>query len=124
MVRAQIPFGRKSILETYGEVLFRAWKASEGELRREIEDGFLQGLVEGAIHARSRLLAASVRRVLGGFINQRTSDEVEKLIFRLVEPVLFRSLQVLVAVCAYGSFVFFIIYDRIVIRRPISNKCY
>lgn len=124
MVRAQIPFGRKSILETYGEVLFRAWKVSEGELRREIEDGFLQGLVEGAIHARSRLLAASVRRVLGGFINQRTSDEVEKLIFRLVEPVLFRSLQVLVAVCAYGSFVFLIIYDRIVIRRPISDKCY
>ncbi|KAJ8638309.1 hypothetical protein MRB53_012576 [Persea americana] len=93
MIRAQIPFGRKSILEAYGEVLFRGWKAADGELRGEIEDGFLQGLVEGAIHARSRSLAGSVRRVLGGFINQRTTDGVEKLLFRLVEPVLFRSLQ-------------------------------
>lgn len=112
MIRAQIPFGRKSILEAYGEVLFRGWKAADGELRVEIEDGFLQGLVEGAIHARSRSLAASVRRVLGGFINQRTTDGVEKLLFRLVEPVLFRSLQVLlVAVCFNGFFFLFFMLE-------------
>ncbi|OMP01820.1 Armadillo-like helical [Corchorus olitorius] len=57
MIKAQIPFGRKSMLEAYG-------------------------------------LASSIRRVLGGFINQRTVDGVEKLLFRLAEPVLFRSLQV------------------------------
>ncbi|XP_058081302.1 uncharacterized protein LOC131229378 isoform X2 [Magnolia sinica] len=91
LIHAQIPFGRKSMLEAYADVLFRAWK--EGGSRDEIESGFLQGLVEGAIHASSRPLAASVRRILGGFINQRTTDGVEKVLFRLVEPVLFRSLQ-------------------------------
>lgn len=95
MIKAQIPFGRKSVLEGYGEILFRAWKWVEGDLRGEIEDGFLQSLVEGAIHASSAAFAASVRRVLGGFITQRTTDGVEKLIFRLAEPVIFRSLQVL-----------------------------
>ncbi|KAL5821859.1 hypothetical protein ACOSQ3_023741 [Xanthoceras sorbifolium] len=94
MIKSQIPFGRKSMLEAYGEVLFRAWKAVEEGFRKEIEDGFLQGLVEGAIHASTKGLAASIRRVLGGFMNQRTFDGVEKLLFKLAEPVIFRSLQV------------------------------
>ncbi|KAH7566693.1 hypothetical protein JRO89_XS08G0217300 [Xanthoceras sorbifolium] len=94
MIKSQIPFGRKSMLEAYGEVLFRAWKVVEEGFRKEIEDGFLQGLVEGAIHASSKGLAASIRRVLGGFMNQRTFDGVEKLLFKLAEPVIFRSLQV------------------------------
>ncbi|XWS45153.1 hypothetical protein CRYUN_Cryun15aG0112000 [Craigia yunnanensis] len=94
MIKSQIPFGRKSMLEAYGEIVFKGWKGVEGELKREIEDGFLMGLVEGAIHASSKGLGSSIRRILGGFINQRTVDGVEKLLFRLAEPVIFRSLQV------------------------------
>ncbi|XP_077233804.1 ARM repeat superfamily protein [Tasmannia lanceolata] len=94
MIRSQIPFGRKGMLEAYADVLFRAWKVAEGSLRDEIEKEFLQSLIEGAIHGSSSSLAASIRRVLGGFINQRTTNGVEKLLFRLAEPVLFRSLQV------------------------------
>ncbi|KAF2295552.1 hypothetical protein GH714_033180 [Hevea brasiliensis] len=94
MMRSQIPFGRKSILEAYGEVLFRAWKSAGGELKNEIENGFLQGLIDGAIHASSGVFGASIRRILGGFVSQRITDGVEKLLFRLAEPVIFRSLQV------------------------------
>lgn len=94
LLKSQIPFGRKSVLEAFADILFRAWKESEGSLREEIEDGFLQGLIEGAIYAGSKFLAASVRRVLGVFVQQRMTDGVEKLLLRLVEPVLFRSLQV------------------------------
>ncbi|KAF8017313.1 hypothetical protein BT93_H2486 [Corymbia citriodora subsp. variegata] len=94
MIKSQIPFGRKSMLEAYGDILFRAWNAAEGGSKEEIENGFLQGLIEGAIHSSSAALATSIRRVLGGFINQRTVDGVEKVLFRLTEPVLFRSLQV------------------------------
>ncbi|OVA07541.1 Condensin-2 complex subunit G2 [Macleaya cordata] len=94
IIRSQIPFGRKSMLEAYADILFRAWKVAEGSLRDEIENGFLQGLIEGAVHASTGSFAASIRRVLGGFITQRTTDGVEKLLFCLAEPVLFRSLQV------------------------------
>lgn len=94
MIRSQIPFGRKSMLEAYGDVVFRAWKVSEGAYREEIENGFMQGLIEGAMHASSAVFAASIRRVLGVFIIQRTTNGVEKLLFRLAEPVIFRSLQV------------------------------
>ncbi|KAL6961354.1 hypothetical protein U1Q18_039122 [Sarracenia purpurea var. burkii] len=94
MIRSQIPFGRKSMLEAYADIVFRAWRLVDGSLQSEIENGFLQGLIEGAIHASSAPLAASIRRVLGGFIIHRTMDGVEKLLFRLAEPVIFRSLQV------------------------------
>ncbi|KAJ7952761.1 putative Condensin-2 complex subunit G2 [Quillaja saponaria] len=94
MIRSQIPYGRKSVLEAYGDVLFRAWKAAEEDWKCEIENGFLQDLIEGAIHASSPAFAASIRKVLGAFINQRTTTGVEKLLFRLAEPVMFRSLQV------------------------------
>ncbi|KAL0450164.1 UNVERIFIED_CONTAM: Condensin-2 complex subunit G2 [Sesamum latifolium] len=94
MIKSQIPFGRKSMLEAYGEIIFRAWKAVEGECKYEIENGFLQGLVEGAIYASSVALAASIRRILGGFVSNRTTEGVDKLIFCLAEPIIFRSLQV------------------------------
>lgn len=94
MIRSQIPYGRKSMLEAYAEIVFRAWKIGNRGSREEIENGFLQGLVESAIHASSGPFAASIRKVLGGFISQRTTDGVEKLLFRLAEPVIFRSLQV------------------------------
>ncbi|XP_019251349.1 PREDICTED: uncharacterized protein LOC109230287 [Nicotiana attenuata] len=94
MLKSQIPFGRKSVLEAYGEVLFRAWQAAEGLSKDEIENNFLQGLIDSCIHASSGELAVSIRRVLGGFVNQRTTEGVEKLLFHLAEPVIFRSLQV------------------------------
>ncbi|KAK1301088.1 hypothetical protein QJS10_CPB13g00391 [Acorus calamus] len=102
IVRSQIPFGRKSVLKAYGDVVFGAWKLCErGEeegqlfLKEEIEKGFLQGLFEGAIHGGPRSLAASIRMVLGGFIGRRAIIvDVDKLLFRLAEPLLFRSLQV------------------------------
>lgn len=94
LIKSQIVFGRKSVLEAYGEILFRAWKGIDPSLRHEIEDGFLQGLIDSAIHANSKPLACSIRRVLGGFIEQRATEGVEKLLFRLSEPLLFRSLQV------------------------------
>ncbi|KAL5706813.1 hypothetical protein ACHQM5_024932 [Ranunculus cassubicifolius] len=94
LIRSQIPFGRKSTLEAYADILFRAWKVAEGSFKEAIEDEFLQGLIEGAIYASSESLSASIRRVLGEFVSQRTVAGVEKLLFRLTEPVIFRSLQV------------------------------
>ncbi|RDX71533.1 Condensin-2 complex subunit G2, partial [Mucuna pruriens] len=94
MIRSQIPFGRKSMLEAYGDIMFRAWRAAQGDSRSEIENRFLQDLIEAAIHAASGPFASYIRRVLGAFINQRTTDGVEKMLYRLADPVIFRSLQV------------------------------
>eukprot|EP01018_Ginkgo_biloba_P001403 Gb_28704 [translate_table: standard] len=94
IIRSQIPFGRNSILEAYGEILYRAWRVAKGSSLDEIEHTCIQGLVEGAIYASSKTLASSIRKVLGGFISQRTQDGVETFLYRLQEPILFRALQV------------------------------
>ncbi|KAJ6670320.1 CONDENSIN-2 COMPLEX SUBUNIT G2 [Salix purpurea] len=57
MIKSQIAFGRKSVLEAYGVILFRAWKGIDGVLKEEFEDGFLQSLIEGSIYANSVVLA-------------------------------------------------------------------
>ena len=95
LIKSQIPFGRKTVLEAYADVLFRFWKHSEENSRVEIEEGFLQSLIEGAIYASSKSMASSIRRVLRVFFDNRATDGIDKLLFRLAEPILFRSLQVL-----------------------------
>ncbi|XP_020581855.1 uncharacterized protein LOC110025618 [Phalaenopsis equestris] len=94
LIKSQIPFGKKSVLEGYADIIFKAWRGSEHSVTLEIEDGFLQDLIEGAIHANTKQFAASIRKVVNGFVGQRTTPGVEKVLFRLAEPVLFRSLQV------------------------------
>ncbi|CAI5997132.1 unnamed protein product [Closterium sp. NIES-64] len=94
IIRNQIPSGRKSLLEAYGEVFFRTWRSAEpGPSLLEIEYGFLQGLIEAAVFARTPELGAAVRRVVGGFSNQMLQRGVDELLLRVSEPIIFRSLQ-------------------------------
>ncbi|CAI9263925.1 unnamed protein product [Lactuca saligna] len=46
----QIPFGRKSMLEAYVDIVFRAWKAANGETREEISWKHMQALVDISTH--------------------------------------------------------------------------
>lgn len=95
MIRSQISTGRKSTLEAYAEIVFKAWKVVEDEESKyDIEIRFLQELIDSCIHASSEQFSASIRRILGGFISQRTNRDVEKLLFHLSEPLIFRSLEV------------------------------
>ncbi|CAM6089519.1 unnamed protein product [Calypogeia fissa] len=93
IIRSQIPYGRKSILEAYGEILYQAWKAAEGPCLHEIEFTCIQGLFETALYASSKALGAAVRTVLEGFAAQKAQDGVESMLFWLLEPLLFRALQ-------------------------------
>lgn len=95
LIRAQVgmPGVKRAALVAYGEVVFRAWKDG-GWVRGEVGEAFLQGMLEGAVHARSKELAKAARKLLSAFVEQRMVAGVEKLIFQLAEPVLFRSLQV------------------------------
>ncbi|XP_037474041.1 uncharacterized protein LOC119350199 [Triticum dicoccoides] len=94
-IRAQVGMmrGRRAAVVAYGEVVFRAWKDG-GWVRGEIGEGFLQGMVEAAVHAADKEVAKAARRILWAFVEQKAVAGVEKLVFSLSEPVLFRSLQV------------------------------
>lgn len=42
IIRNQIPAGRKSILDAYGEIAFQAWRNTFGSCRFEVEHTLLQ----------------------------------------------------------------------------------
>uniref|UniRef100_A0ACD6A6X9 Uncharacterized protein n=1 Tax=Avena sativa TaxID=4498 RepID=A0ACD6A6X9_AVESA len=95
LIRAQVGMigGRRAAVVAYGEVVFRAWKDG-GWVRGQVGEDFLQGMVEAAVHASNKEVAKAARRILWAFVEQKAVAGVEKLVFRLSEPVVFRSLQV------------------------------
>ncbi|KAK3244146.1 hypothetical protein CYMTET_46231 [Cymbomonas tetramitiformis] len=93
IVRNQIPSGRRSILEAYGEILFRAWRNATGPCLAELEYGCMQGLMKAALHASTPAMGAALRRVLGGFHSQKSAKGVDEMLLRLYEPLLFRAVQ-------------------------------
>jgi condensin-2 complex subunit G2 len=111
LIKAQVGMMgvKRAAVVAYGEVVFRAWKDG-GWVRGQIGEGFLQGMVEAAVHGATKEVAKAARKILWAFVEQRAVAGVEKLVFGLAEPVLFRSLQVwplscssLVPLCVTGT---------------------
>lgn len=89
------PGVRKSVLEAYGSVLFRAWRGTEAgsPYRQRIEEDAVQVLIEGATHARSGALFKAVRTVLGQFHAGKVHPGVDEMLARLYDPIMWRSLK-------------------------------
>ncbi|KAF9602983.1 hypothetical protein IFM89_032986 [Coptis chinensis] len=60
LAKTKIPFGRKSMLEAYADILFLAWKVGEGLSGEEIENGFLEG--EPVIFRSLQVANSNVRK--------------------------------------------------------------
>eukprot|EP00793_Prasinoderma_coloniale_P001080 PRCOL_00006071-RA len=91
VVRNNILCGRKSLLDAYSDVLFRAWKGASGPSLKALENR-VQDLMRACLHARTPSLATSLRRVLSAFHSKKKLRDVEALMARLWEPILFKSL--------------------------------
>ncbi|KAL0041759.1 hypothetical protein WJX79_003625 [Trebouxia sp. C0005] len=89
----QIVSGRKSVLDAYGEIIFKAWRAATGACLERIETHLIQNsLIRSALRASSPALAASLRRVLEGLHSQRLTPGSDAMLLRLYHPLLFRDL--------------------------------
>eukprot|EP00004_Rigifila_ramosa_P027830 TRINITY_DN9201_c0_g1_i2.p1 TRINITY_DN9201_c0_g1~~TRINITY_DN9201_c0_g1_i2.p1 ORF type:complete len:1188 (-),score=251.07 TRINITY_DN9201_c0_g1_i2:12-3281(-) len=94
-VKNQIPHCRKSMLKFFGEVYSKTWKESTGPLAARFEFNCLQNLVHHAVHAQTSGLAAAIRTLLKeGFVSQKKHPDVDELLLRLVDPIIWRSLRV------------------------------
>ena len=62
VIRNQIPAGRKSILDAYGEVLFQAWRHTNGGCRYEVENTLVQVRHSAAPMARAARLQLLARQ--------------------------------------------------------------
>jgi condensin-2 complex subunit G2 len=93
IVRNQVPAGRRSVLEAYGEVVYRAWAGATGACLLEVQHTLIQGLVESAVLASTPAVAAALRRGLGGLHAQKHQPGVDAALLALYEPILFRRLN-------------------------------
>lgn len=90
-VKNQMPSTRR-VHASYGEVYFKAWRASEGALRLKIERACIQDFMHRGVHASMPAMFTAVRQVLATFIAEKRQRGVDEAIMRLYEPILWRSL--------------------------------
>ncbi|KAH7622404.1 putative Condensin-2 complex subunit G2 [Nannochloris sp. 'desiccata'] len=93
IVKNQVPAGRRSVLDAYGEIIYRAWSSATGSCLLEIKEGCIQDLMKASILASAPALSASLRRVLGGLHSQKHQPGVDAMLLELYEPILFRRLN-------------------------------
>lgn len=94
--RAQIPLSKKSVLLNYGEIYLRSWKGASGdteEVRETIEHTALQDLMYASIHVSSEATLRAVMTILDVFFCDKKNAEIASLLYRLYNPILWRSLS-------------------------------
>jgi hypothetical protein len=125
IMRAQAASGSKSVAAAYGDVLQRAWRdcvsisaegdAAEGAVGRMQGQGQMQGgggggvtaklledavqfFLRDAVHAQEGRYFAGLRALLRGCHDVRRSKEVDAMLLRVYDPILWRSLR-----CAHAQ---------------------
>ena len=93
-IRNQIPCGKRSLLQAYGAVYFRAWKEASGQYLMKLEEDCVQDLINCAVHASSPAMFKSIRHVLSEFMANKAYRGVDEMLLRLYEPILWRALHV------------------------------
>jgi condensin-2 complex subunit G2 len=95
--RAQIPETKKSVLQAYGEIYHRAWKDSLDDDSEEVQDAIehkaLQDLMHASIHVSAPATLKSVMTVLETIHNDKKSTHTAELLYRMYNPILWRSLS-------------------------------
>lgn len=94
--RAQIPQAKKTILQAYGEIYHRAWKDAidddSEEVQEAIEHKTLQDLMHASVHVSTPSTLKSVLAVLEPIYTDKKSQKTAELLYRLYNPILWRSL--------------------------------
>mmetsp|Transcript_7266 Transcript_7266/g.10631 ORF Transcript_7266/g.10631 Transcript_7266/m.10631 type:complete len:1184 (+) Transcript_7266:279-3830(+) len=97
-MRVQIPDAKKIVLESYSEILFRAWKDENATLddvekNPMFEPVVLQDLSYNLLHVANPTMKKNLSIILHPFHQAKKTPEVQKLLHRLYGPILWRSLR-------------------------------
>lgn len=120
IIKNQIPAGRKSVLDAYGEILYRAWTTATGACLLEVQHACIQELMEAAMLASTPTLAVSIRRVLSGLHRQKHQPGVDKMLLELYQPIIFRRLNAANAAVRRNTFEVFV--DSFPLRDPEESN--
>ena len=92
-VKNQLPYMRKSMVESYGEMYFKAWHNAVDPQLERIEYGCIEDVMANAVGCANNNTASALRSILGYLHTQKKQAGVDEMLSRLYEPILWRSLK-------------------------------
>ena len=133
--------GVKSVANTYGDILLKAWKmASDSKssnlekedciasckntwiktsISQEIMEDLIQEFLHDAIHASDPKYFKSLRTLLDSFHSNKNSKGVDAMLLKIYDPIIWRSLQCANAIVRAQSCTLFL--DVFPLNDPKSN---
>ena len=113
-LKPQLIVGSRTVANSYGEVLLRAWRdagAADSQVSRESLEELVQGFAHEAIHASDKKYFHALRQLLGVFHSDKKSRDIDPMLLRVYSPIIWRSLQCANAIVrAQAAMIFFDIF--------------
>ncbi|XP_056155721.1 condensin-2 complex subunit G2 [Lampris incognitus] len=93
-IKNQLEFLSKTLVNHIAEIYFRAWKKASGDFQEKIESICIQNLMEHAILLhRASAAHAKVRQIVSYFHKRKGCNQVDKMLYILYKPILWRALS-------------------------------
>ncbi|RYG54585.1 hypothetical protein EON66_06940, partial [archaeon] len=93
VVKAQLPY-QPRLSDCFADVYFKAWQqAPDVSARTAIEQVCIQDLLHRGMHAQAPETFKSVTRFVHELVEHKKSKDVDAMLLRCMEPIIFRALQ-------------------------------
>ncbi|XP_066987569.1 condensin-2 complex subunit G2-like isoform X2 [Macrobrachium rosenbergii] len=95
-IKAVLPECTRDQSAKYGEIYFRAWKKSTGDVQQMIEESCIQDLMYAGVHVDplAGKLSTNLHHLLHQIHRNKQHHLVQRMILKLYNPFLWRSLKV------------------------------
>ncbi|XP_069015631.1 condensin-2 complex subunit G2 [Embiotoca jacksoni] len=92
-IKNHLEFYSKSMTTQITEIYFRAWKKASGEFLEKMESSCIQDLMQNAILLhRASPVHTKVRQILSYFQTRKGCHKVDKMLYNLYRPILWKAL--------------------------------
>ncbi|KAM4543917.1 condensin-2 complex subunit G2 [Fundulus diaphanus] len=94
-IKNQLEFYPRSMTTHIAEIYFRAWKKASGDFLETIESSCIQDFMQNAIFLlRTSPVHCKVRQIVSYFHSRKGCHRVDKMLYNLYRPILWKSLSV------------------------------
>lgn len=94
-IKNQLEFYHKGLTTHIAEIYFRAWKKASGDFLETIESSCIQDFMQNAIFLqRTSPVHSKVRQIVSYFHSRKGCHRVDKMLYNLYRPILWKSLSV------------------------------
>ncbi|XP_067341992.1 condensin-2 complex subunit G2 [Channa argus] len=93
-IKNQLEFYSKAMTTLISEIYYRAWKKASGEFLEQIESSCIQDFMQCAVFLhRASPVHSKVRQILSYFHTRKGCHQVDKMLYNLYRPILWKALS-------------------------------